>query len=285
MALGSDVMHLESAWRGRLIVEACNQAQGVICVSGSLKDDLVEAGVRPRLAHVVANGVDTGLFRPRRRSDAAEKLRARGAWSADLPREPRIAIFAGNFVEVKRPLLAIEAWGALLERAREHGGALVLLLFGRGPLEAEIRRRIRKSGLEKSVFVMGARSPDELALWMNVADCLCLCSSSEGMPNVVLEALASGLPVVATPAGAVPELLRDPRAGTVVREGRSAADTAERLVEAMEGCLVRTCDEPAGGRQAFWTRSWDDMARDITALIRGKGLRSAGSPQESPSGD
>ena len=273
MALGSDVAHLESAWRGRLIIETCNQAQGVICVSGRLKDELADAGVRPRLLHVVANGVDTGLFRPRRRREAQEKLMSRGAWNAAIPAEPRMAIFAGNLVEVKRPLLALEAWRLLQERERKRGGAPVLLLFGRGHLEAEIRRHIRRMGLEKSVLVMGARPPDELALWMNVADCLCLCSSSEGMPNVVLEALASGLPVVATSAGAVPEILKDSRAGTVVGEGRSEADIAERLAEAMEAYLARIGDAPLGERQAFWTRSWDDMARDIMALICGKGSR------------
>ncbi len=74
-------------------------------------------------------------------------------------------------------------------------------------MRRELEKQADELGIRESVHFPGNRPHEEVALWMNAADCLCLPSRSEGMPNVVLEAVASGLPVVATEVGAVREVL------------------------------------------------------------------------------
>lgn len=270
MALGSDVGHTAHPQRGTLIVESCNAVEGVLCVAPHLKDELVEAGVRADKVHVVANGVETNLFHPRPKADAVARLKSSGAWPVELAQDAKLAIFVGNIVEVKRPLLLLDAWARYRRQQKDGGTNSALLLLGQGPLMSSVRHEIRRLGQEGCVFALGARPPEEVALWMNAADCLCLCSAQEGMPNVVLEALASGLPVVSTAAGAVPEILKDVANSIVVSETRSEDALADRIAGAIGFCLARAERERAVERAVFWTRSWDDMAGEIIGLIGGK---------------
>src|SRR3546814_12112350 len=82
-----------------------------------------------------------------------------------------------------------------------------LAFVGDGPARSALARRRDEHGLGERVILAGARPHAELATWMQAADLLCLPSHSEGVPNVVLEAMSCGLPVVATPVGGIPELL------------------------------------------------------------------------------
>jgi glycosyltransferase involved in cell wall biosynthesis len=74
-----------------------------------------------------------------------------------------------------------------------------------------------------TVFLLGARPHEEIPLWMNACDVLCLPSLSEGLPNVALEAMACGLPVVASRVGGVPELVRDGINGFLVSPSNPGA--------------------------------------------------------------
>ena len=98
---------------------------------------------------------------------------------------------------------------------------------------------------------------------MNAADCLCLSSRSEGMPNVVLEALASGTPVVATDVGACRDLLgAEPAARLVPPESPAA------LAQGLEALLAAPVDRPAMARRNASRFSWDRQARTILSLMR-----------------
>jgi glycosyltransferase involved in cell wall biosynthesis len=100
-----------------------------------------------------------------------------------------------------------------------------------------------------------------MPLWMNFCDCLCLSSWSEGMPNVILEALASGLPVVATDVGACRDLLDDEPMARLVPPG-----DAPKMAEAIGDLLSRTVDRPALAARNG-KRSWADQAQEVLALI------------------
>jgi len=95
------------------------------------------------------------------------------------------------------------------------GEKVHLALIGSGPLKNKLQRLAEKLGIADHVQFLGQLPQDQVALWMNAADCLVLPSKSEGTPNVVLEALACGTPVVATPVGEVPELVHDGENGYV----------------------------------------------------------------------
>jgi glycosyltransferase involved in cell wall biosynthesis len=175
-----------------------------------------------------------------------------------------VVLVCGHLIERKDPLLALDVFA----RAAAPGDRLVFL--GRGPLESALRKTIQAGSLAERVEVRGEVPPDELARWYAASDLLLLTSRREGRPNVVLEALASGRPVLATDAGGTAELLgalaetmlartRDPVAlarmlktllATPSDPARLRAAVAhltwERSAEALERCLEAACAESAG---------------------------------------
>ena len=90
------------------------------------------------------------------------------------------------------------------------------MLVGAGGERARLERLAREAGIEAGVFFLGALPQRQVADWIAAADLLCLPSHSEGSPNVVVEALASGVPVVATRVGGVPDLVADGVNGLLV---------------------------------------------------------------------
>jgi len=206
---GSDAhSYLEMPVRRRLIVEASNKSRGVITRSADLARRLKEAGVGEQRLYPVYNGVDTKVFYPT--EDRAEACRMVG-----LDPACDYLLFVGNLLPVKNPLLLIKAWEQA--RATNPERELRLLMIGAGPMEAEIRAESERAGLAKSLELLGRRPPDEVAGYMRAAGALVLSSHNEGVPNVVLEAFASGVPVVSTDVGGISEVLNSGDLGILVK--------------------------------------------------------------------
>ena len=133
---------------------------------------------------------------------------------------------------------------------------ILLTLVGTGPLEPELRELIQKYGLEDHVWLMGARPHEEVALWMNACDLFCLPSWMEGCPNVVVEARASGKPVVASNVGGIPDLIPDARYGLLV----PPRDT-QALAKALQLALEREWHHETILALAH-QHTWRDVARE-----------------------
>jgi teichuronic acid biosynthesis glycosyltransferase TuaC len=205
-ARGSDVnVHARERVAGALLRRAIAGASRVVAVADSLRDALLGLGARPEQVVTLRNGVDLDRFRPVERGPARARLGLEG---------PTI-LCVGNLLPVKGHDLAIETVAGL--------AAATLLIAGEGPERARLETMASAAGLTDRVRLLGNRSQSELIDLYAAADVLLLPSLSEGMPNVVLEALACGLPVVATAVGGVPEILPDPAAGRVVPERNPAA--------------------------------------------------------------
>ncbi len=144
---------------------------------------------------------------------------------------------------------------ARLALARHPG--LVLLAVGQGPLEDEVRALHRNSGLGERVRLLGYRTdvPDLLA----ASDVFVLASAYEGLPVSIMEAMAAGLPVVATAVGGVPEAVVDGETGVLV-----PPRDADRLSHALVS-LAR--DEPTRHRMAEEARE-RSRAFDIRTAVR-----------------
>ena len=201
---GSDVLEVagEAGLADRLSLYL--RAAGRWCaVSRDLVETLDRLGQDAGRGVLVPNGVDTLLFHPR---DRAHCRRALGL-------DPRAALVlvVGHLIPRKDPLLALEVF------CRGAPKDARLAFVGSGPLETDLRRAIRRAGLVKRVELMGERAPESLAQLYGAADLVLLTSRREGRPNVVLEALASGRPVLATAAGGTAELGRPRRRPTVDR--------------------------------------------------------------------
>ncbi|PSQ23042.1 glycosyl transferase family 1 [Halobacteriales archaeon QS_8_65_32] len=155
-----------------------DSADAAFCYTDEDAARLREFGVSTDI-HVVSNGIDTDRFRP----DGPASDRISGA--------PAVA-FVGRLVEGKRPGDALSA----IERVREtHPGAR-LFFVGRGPLRAALERRVAERGLGDAVTFLGEVPHEEMPGLYRGADLFVLPSRAEGLPRTVLEALATGTPVV-----------------------------------------------------------------------------------------
>jgi glycosyltransferase involved in cell wall biosynthesis len=214
-ARGSDINLIAGfAWPRWLMCRAAQYAAASVAVSRALAARMAEMGM-PRVA-VLGNGVDLARFAPLPQDDARHRL----GW----PQAPTLLV-VGNLVENKGQALAIEAVPAL--------PGYRLHLVGDGPDAGMLRALVRRLGLEDRVLFCGRVEQSELATYYSAADLLLLPSSREGSPNVVLEALACGTPVVAAAVGGVPDLIdADAAGGLFVDRSASALAAAVREVAA-----------------------------------------------------
>jgi glycosyltransferase involved in cell wall biosynthesis len=247
IAQGSDVhQYLRMPARRRAILKYLPHAEAVITRSRELSRLLEEAGFPAGKLHTVHNGVDLDTFQPR---DQAEARREAG-----LPGEARIVLFVGNFYPVKNPLLLIRAIAQL-------DPGVLLVMAGGGPLEQRCRELATELGIGTRVFFAGRKSPKEVAGLMNCAQVLVVPSENEGVPNVILEAFATGLPVVASRVGGIMEVLDHERLGSMTPPGDLPA-----LVAALERQLAAPRDSAAIRRQGE-RFSWDAAASAYRGIL------------------
>ena len=192
--LGSDVNALtRSAPLRTQIVQSMQAAHCTIAVSEALRERLVEIGVPRERTLVQHNGVDGDRFTLRERNAARAQLGL-------SPQAPMLC-YVGRLGHEKGLDILLQAMHRLKTSGRTD---IELKLVGWGECEDTLRTQARELQLEKQVAFCGRRSHDEVPLWVSACDVLCLPSRREGCPNVVLEALASGRPVVASRVGGVP---------------------------------------------------------------------------------
>jgi teichuronic acid biosynthesis glycosyltransferase TuaC len=198
IAQGSDVhQYLKMPARRAVMLEHLKGAKGIITRSAELARLLAEAGLRKDRLHPVYNGVDVDLFHP---VTAMERAETRAAYGVDS--DSPIVLFVGNFLPIKNPLLLLDAFARLRQIPETQQARLILA--GGGPLETELRRRAAPLG--DAVIFAGRQEPAGVARLMRAADTLALTSDNEGVPNVILEAFATGLPVVSTRVGGIAEV-------------------------------------------------------------------------------
>jgi glycosyltransferase involved in cell wall biosynthesis len=168
--------------------------------------------------------VDTELFYPPKDSALRENIIARHG----IPKGARLVISIGRLDRQKDPLLMLDAMGiAMIRRPDIH-----LLLIGDGNLRPQIEERSRALGLDEKVTLFGARQPEEVADLLRASDLFVLSSAYEGMPIVVLEALATGVPVVTTRVGEVERVVQHGINGAVVTD-RTPQSLASALCDAL----------------------------------------------------
>ncbi len=244
-ARGSDVTQLPNhAVPRKLLRQAINDADGMIAVSAALKAALVGLGAAPEAVEVLRNGVDTALFRPADRAAARSTL--------GLTRPTLISV--GLLVERKGHHRVIEAMRLLPDHE--------LLILGEGPERGRLEGLIAKRELGGRVRLLGSRPHAELALFYSAADALVLASSREGWANVLLEAMACGTPVVASPIPGNPEVVQSPEAGVIAPE-----NSPDGIAAGVRALFAGSRDRAA--TRAYAERfSWDATTQGQIALFR-----------------
>jgi glycosyltransferase involved in cell wall biosynthesis len=258
--IGSDVNELPNKPYMRPRVKAAlDSAYRVIALSRALQQRVVELGVESEKVLVQYNGVDGERFRPDSKSDSRGRLGYTGAGP--------LICYVGNLLPEKGPDILINGFKVLTEKLRGRRADLVLL--GDGPLMHPLESLVHACGLGGQVRLIGRRPNTEVAAWISAADVLCLPSLREGCPNVVLEALASGRPVVASNVGGVPELL-DKDNGLLVPPGRP-----QLLGEALTAAVSRDwCPEHL--RSTVPCLSWRDFGAGFHSVLHSAVLHASG---------
>jgi teichuronic acid biosynthesis glycosyltransferase TuaC len=226
---GTEVRHeKDAALRGELQAGLL-AARRVFSVSSSLRDVALRLGVASERTRVVGNGVDLARFAPR--EQAAERQRL------GLPIDAKVLISVGGLVERKGFHRVIE----MLPRLREQFANLHYLIVGgpspEGDLTAELKRQVGELGLGHCVHFLGPMAPEQLAGPLSAADVFVLATRNEGWANVFLEAMACGLPVVATDVGGNAEVVCQESLGSIVPFGDPQA-----LAAALAASLQRSWD-------------------------------------------
>jgi glycosyltransferase involved in cell wall biosynthesis len=181
----------------------------IIGLTQEESESYIEAGIgRPEQHLTIPVGIDAERFTPvdedRRRS-----LRA----AAGLKDDEVLIAWVGRLVPVKDPLALIRG----LSRLADSGSDWRCWIVGEGPLEEEVRELVEAKGLGERVELRG--HTEDIPGVMRIADLFVLTSANEGLGRVLLEAMASHLPVVATEVGGVPTVLMKGKAGILVRPG------------------------------------------------------------------
>ena len=249
---GTDINSMaRRGWQRRQIGWALRNADGVIAVSRPLAEAVGRLGARQADTLVLRNGLDTQLFQPRDRAAARRRLL--------LPTERRSVLFVGNLKRAKGVMDLARAFSQLCS----HRADVDLEYVGAGPAREELQQWITRNRLGDRVRLHGACAHEDITHWLGACDLLCLPSHAEGMPNVVVEALASGRPVVATDVGGIAELMTASNGRLV-----AAADPAG-LESALRECLdIRwNAEQIASGVDAM---NWAQNASRLNDFLRAR---------------
>lgn len=254
-ARGSDVNLIPEYRIPRLLIRwAARRAGASIGVSAALVQRLREIGLDGSRLHVLRNGVDLGRFTPLDRPRMRSELGLLG--------DP-VVLTVGNLHEHKGQRLTLEAFA----RLKVHRPDARLVVVGQGPDRDWLARRALELGVADAVTLVGAVPNDQLARWYSAADVLVLASSREGWPNVLLESMACGTPVVATAVGGVPEIVQTSVAGRIVPERTAAA-----LAGAVDALLRNRASRERVRHYAegfSWERTSSDQLALFQALVAG----------------
>jgi glycosyltransferase involved in cell wall biosynthesis len=177
-----------------------NLADRIIAVSQATKEYMLRLGVKPKKVEVVYNGVDLTKFRPI--IGKREEMRKKIGVSQDA-----IVVLTVRRLVYKNGIdTLMDCANSVIRKNRK----IVFLVVGDGPDLNSVRLEIKRLGIESNFRLVGFVSDQDLPSYYNAADLFVLPSKSgEGLPLVVLESMASGLPVIATNVGGIKEILID----------------------------------------------------------------------------
>ncbi len=226
--------------------QVLRRATRIVGVSQGLLAATAELGVEAERRRYVPSGVDPGLHRG---TEDRATLRHR----LDLPADAHIFLSVNLFFPAKGHAVLIDAFSRLLAQRP----SIYLVMTADGPLRPEVEAQVARAGVAGRVRFTGLLRLDEVPPLIAAADTLVMPSLSEGMPLAVLEAFASGTPVVGTTAGGIPELVSDERYGILAPPADAAA-----FAEAMAAAMDRTWDADllrARAAEFSWPRVVDRL--------------------------
>jgi glycosyltransferase involved in cell wall biosynthesis len=227
------------------VIAAGKAAQGLLAVSAAMRRDMIALGLPEHVA-VSLTGVDQTRFAPRDRAAAKAKFGITGP----------LVVSLGALIPIKGHDITIEAVAGL--------PGVSLLIAGLGPERARLEAQIAGLGLGDRVRLLGPVPHAEIPELLGAADVMALASSSEGLANAWVEALASGTPIVIPDVGGAREVLLDESAGRIV----------DRTPDAFRAAIAELIAHPlptepvvAAARRFTWEANAAHLFAHLQAMV------------------
>jgi len=221
-----EILRAQRPLTGRArLAAAVKLADAFVSICQEIRDELVSVGIREEKIWEIPNGVDTDHFRPLPRQERGAFRRALG-----LPKGC-LVVFTGRLATEKNLDNLLQAW----PRVRAHRSDAQLAIVGSGEELTALLAKAESLGIADSVHFTGECT--DVAPVLRSADAFVLPSSSEGLPISLLEAMACGLPVVATAVGGMRHVVEDGVTGGLVPSG-DAHSLSEKLLIAADPALA-----------------------------------------------
>jgi len=244
---GSDINDL--AFRSVIqdkIKMVLENASAVISPSNALKEKMLQLDIPAEKIKVIYSGIDKEKFYSQDREQCEKQL----SLNTGMMR----ILYIGNFKRAKGVMDLLKSTFLLKNDLKN----FEVVFIGKGEDESDMKQYIAENKLENCTRIVGPVDHHNLNPWINSSDCVCLPSYAEGMPNVLLEAIACETKIVATNVGGIPEIYQDDK-DYFVEPGDTIA-LRNRLYQIITGIQpVKTASIPI--------KSYDDIAEQITEII------------------
>jgi glycosyltransferase involved in cell wall biosynthesis len=234
--------------------EVFRDADQVITVSDSLRQLAYSLGLAQARGQVVGNGIDAERFKPVPKAEARQRF--------GLPDSAQVLITVGGLVERKGFHRVIACLPVLLEK---HPDLHYLIVGGacpEGDMTQALKDQVAHLDLAERVHFLGPISPDDLKWPLSAADIFVLSTRNEGWANVILEAMACGVPVVASDVGGNAEVVSSPELGAIV-----PFDDQPALIVALDQALSRPWN-PHAIRAYAEANSWENRVEMLVSLFK-----------------
>jgi glycosyltransferase involved in cell wall biosynthesis len=223
--LGTEAGSLQGKYffLGKILIWMLKKVDCFVAISEEIKDGLLNDGFNQAMITRIPNFIDQNLFHPSGK-ESRDQIRKKLGFT-----DGKIVTFSGRLVERKGVSVLLEAWRKLIQDCKD----VMLIILGDGPLEKKLKNQSRLLGIEENVKFCGfINNIDD---YLAATDIFVFPSFQEGFPNSVLEAMACGIPVIATRIGGIVDVIKDEENGLLVEPGN-----AEQLADALKKLISDT---------------------------------------------
>ncbi len=232
--------------------QTLQQADKIIAISNATKNYVLSLGAKPSKVKVIHNGVDLQRFKP------MPQVKAQMRQKLGIPQDAKVVLTVRRLVYKNGIDTLIESANLAIRKNHK----IVFLVVGKGPDMGNIQQQIKQLGIENNFKLTGFVPDEDLHLYYNTADMFVLPSKSgEGLPLVAQEAMACGLPVVATNVGGISEIMVK-KFGKLVPANNSDA-LADGILEFAEADFAQNGELRAVVKEKY---GWDSNVEQLVEI-------------------
>jgi glycosyltransferase involved in cell wall biosynthesis len=248
---GSDILFLKTPLLSFFFRSILSRADAIICENQHFKNQLIKLRFQKEKIFLAPNGIDLKLFKPRDRLSARITLK--------LPENGLVIVSTGSLTKNKGHIYLIHALSDILKKRDD----IYLRIVGGGDEHESLVKEIERLKLSKNIDLVGWAPREAISTWLNAADIFVLPSLHEGTPNSLLEAMASGLPVIASATGGIPEVIDNESNGFLVNPA-SSKEIKDKLNPLIASSELRNRIGTQGRIKLMATYcSWEDHAKKL----------------------